>query len=227
MPSGGAKKRCDSSTASACSRRAPAGRRQFVRGTPLPTMRDSASKSNCCRCGPPTALFRLSRLPSGLRMAARSAQDVRQLQRQAADLGLELARLGALGRLPGVRQQPRRHLVACNRALRRRRAAPRRHAPAARCSASSRRSPRRQTSALAAAAHSPDSVAAGTVGHGAADVALQLQPMAAQPLAFDAARRHVLQHRVRPGSTAIARTRGCRRGASTSGKSWRSAPRSR
>ena len=74
-------------------------------------MRDRASKSNGVLVRAADRLLQALRLAAGLRVAEGRAQDVRQLQHQPAQVGVEAARLGALRGVPGVRDQARRHVV--------------------------------------------------------------------------------------------------------------------
>ena len=186
-------------------------------------MRDSASKSNWSWCGPPTDSFRLLRLPAGLRVAERRAQDVGQLQHQPAQIGVEAARLGVLRGVPGVRDQARRHVV---------RAAEHLAVGAQRAAGVAEHLLERLAFARAelGGRHRPQlgQRAAGAVVHRAADLVFELQRVAAQALALDAARRHV---RAARASTTLDSERTNSgpptRSSSTSGKSWRSAARSR
>ena len=124
-------------------------------------------------------------------MAECGAQDVRQLQYQPAQLGVEAARLGVPRSAPGVCDQARRHGVRTTEHLA---FGPQRTARVAQhllerlalARAELRGSDRPQLAQRAA----------GAGVDGAADLAFELQPVAAQPFALDAAWRHFLQHRI-------------------------------
>jgi hypothetical protein len=140
-------------------------------------------------------LLQALRLAAGLRMAEGRAQDVRQLQHQAAQVGMEAACLVALRHLPGVRDQARRHLVvaAQHLALGAQRSTGVaehlfQHGVVVQALA--------RTQARRRGVPQLGQCAAGPGIDGTTDLAFELQCVTTQALAFDAARRHLLQHRV-------------------------------
>jgi len=129
------------------------------------------------------------RLTPRLGVALCGTQDVRQLQHEPAQVGLEALGLGASRGMPGMRDQAGRHLLRATYDL-------------ALDAHGTSGVPQHLFQGLALALTQTrrgqfpqlGQAAPGTLGHVGADLALELQRMPAQSLAFDAARGHVLEH---------------------------------
>ena len=217
---GSAKKRCDCAARPAparCAGGAPAG--SSSRGAPCATSCDMASKSKASACGAADRLLQRLRLLAGLRVAERRAQDVRQLAHQAVDQVDAEARAPcrACARLPGVREEPRRHVARRSRAPRRRRAsAP----PAWREHLLERLVARARPAARPRASHSSASVPRCAARRRSARISRSSRSTWRRRRSPSMPRGATsASSRVRPAPTASARTRRRRAPRSTSGKS--------
>ena len=105
------KNRCDSSTPRVRTRRSRRDAGSSSLGAPLATIRESASKSNASWCGPPIDSLRLCGCIPACAVAERGAQDVREPQHERLSSAWKRRALSSLRGAPGMRDESGRHVA--------------------------------------------------------------------------------------------------------------------